>query len=78
MSNEIKNALVILRRKQLEARIKLARSTIYDRLNPKSSRYDPTFPRQISLGTKAVGWVEAEVDTWLTAQIEKSRNAAAA
>ena len=32
-----------------------------------------TFPKPISVGAKAVGWIEAEIDAWLTAQIEKSR-----
>lgn len=60
---------VILRRKQVEARTGLARSTIYDRIKCG------TFPAPISLGEKAVGWIESEIDAWLTAQIEKSRKA---
>lgn len=68
----------IIRRKQVEARTGLSRSTIYAKLrhNPKRpSDYDPTFPRQISVGAKSVGWIESEIDAWLTAQIEKSRKA---
>lgn len=73
------SALTILRRKQVEARTGLSRSSIYARLrrNPKRpGDYDPTFPKPISVGAKAVGWIEAEVDAWITAQINKSRNAA--
>lgn len=65
--------LSILRRKQVEARTGLSRSTIYDRLNPKSPRYDPSFPKQISLGEDAVGWIEAEVDAWIAARVHASR-----
>lgn len=72
---------VILRRQQVEARLGLSRSTIYDRLNPKSRNYDATFPKPISLGQgmkhPPVGWIEAEIDAWLAAQIESSRKAAA-
>lgn len=71
--------LTILRRKQVEARCGLSRSTIYAkiRLNQKRPKdYDPTFPKPISVGAKAVGWIESEIDAWLTAQIEKSRKAA--
>lgn len=71
------NALTIIRRKQVEARTGLSRSSIYARLrqNPKRpGDYDPTFPKPVSVGAKAVGWIEAEIDEWLTAQIEKSRN----
>ena len=66
----------ILRRKQVESRTGLSRSTIYAKLrrNPKRpSDYDPTFPKPISVGAKAVGWIEAEVEAWLVAQINKSR-----
>lgn len=78
MAAQIKNALTILRRKQVEARTGLSRSSIYARIrhNPKRpSDYDPTFPKPISVGAKAVGWVESEIDDWLTAQIKKSRSA---
>lgn len=66
---------VILRRRDLETRLKLSRSTIYDRLNPKSPHYDATFPKPISLGRSAVGWVESEVEGWLQGRIDASRNA---
>lgn len=78
MAAQIKNALTILRRKQVEARIGLSCSSIYDKMrrNPKRpGDYDPTFPKPIPLGAKAVGWIEAEIEAWLTAQVEKSRKA---
>jgi prophage regulatory protein len=78
MAAQIQNALTILRRKQVEARTGLSRSSIYARLrhNPKRpGDYDPTFPKPISVGAKAVGWIEAEIDAWLAAQVEKSRKA---
>lgn len=78
MAAKIQSALTILRRKQVEARTGLSRSSIYARLrqNPKRpGDYDPTFPKPISIGAKAVGWIEAEIDAWLTAQVEKSRKA---
>ena len=68
----------ILRRKQVEARTGLSRSSIYARLRHNAKRpgdYDPTFPKPISVGAKAVGWIEAEIEAWLTAQVEKSRKA---
>ena len=78
MATQIQSALTILRRKQVEARTGLSRSSIYARLrkNPKRpGDYDPTFPTPVSVGAKAVGWIEAEIDAWLTAQVEKSRKA---
>lgn len=62
----------ILKRPEVEARTGLKRSTIYDKLDPESSRYDATFPKQISLGTRAVGWLESEIDAWI-ANKQKAR-----
>ncbi|WP_443006648.1 AlpA family phage regulatory protein [Serratia sp. MMO-24] len=47
----------ILRLRAVVQKIGIARSTIYDWINPKSPRYDPTFPRQVQLGQKSVGWL---------------------
>ena len=67
---EIKKALTILRRRQVERRVGLSRSPLYARIQAG------TFPKQISLGGgKAVGWVESEIESWIAAQIEKSRKA---
>jgi prophage regulatory protein len=79
MAAQTQSALTILRRKQVEARIGLSRGTIYARLrfNPKRpGDFDPTFPKPVSIGAKAVGWVESEINDWLNAKIHKSRKAA--
>ena len=70
MAAQIQSAPTILRRKQVEARTGLSRSTIYDRIKAG------TFPAPISLGEKAVGWIESEVDAWLAARIQASRKTA--
>ncbi len=68
------NPLRILRRRDLEASLRLSRSTIYDRMNPESSRYDASFPKPIHLGGgAAVGWLAHEVNAWLFAQMDASR-----
>jgi len=43
----------------------LSRSTIYDKQDPKSPRYDQTFPKKVPLGPRAVGWYFFEIDAWL-------------
>ncbi|APE78802.1 TPA: AlpA family phage regulatory protein [Escherichia coli] len=43
----------------------ISRSTIYDWLNPKSPRYDGTFPKQKRLGRQSVGWLESELNEWV-------------
>lgn len=79
MAAQSPNTLTILRRKQVEARTGLSRSTIYAKLrsNPKRpSDFDPTFPKPVAVGARAIGWVEAEIEAWLAAQVQKSRAAA--
>ncbi len=66
-----KPELRILRRKQVEARIGLSRSTIYNGVNAG------TFPKPITLGLQSVGWIEAEIDEWLRDRIKASRSVAA-
>jgi prophage regulatory protein len=34
---------------------------------------DQQFPRRIKIGVRAVGWIEGEVQEWLTKRIELSR-----
>lgn len=70
----LKAPLVILRRKQVEARTALSRSAIYDKLDPNSPRHDPSFPKQIKLSASSSGWVESEIDNWLTGRMNARRN----
>ena len=61
----------ILRLPAVKASTGLSRSTIYLRVS------QGTFPKPVSLGGRAVGWLEAEIQEWLPRQIEASRKAAA-
>ncbi|WP_165720796.1 helix-turn-helix transcriptional regulator [Bordetella trematum] len=65
----------IVRLKQLTSIIGLGRSTVYDFLNPRSPRYDPTFPKPIKLGAAAVGWLEHEISLWLDQRVASCRTA---
>lgn len=55
----------ILRVRDVVRKLGIARATIYDWLNPKSPRYDATFPKQRRLGMQSVGWLESEIDEWV-------------
>ena len=57
-----------LRLPEVLARTGLSRSTIYVRLD------QGRFPRPVSLGARAVGWIEAEVDEWIRERIDESRS----
>ena len=63
-------ATTILRLPTVKTRTGLSRSTIYLRVS------EGTFPRPVSLGGRAVGWLEAEIQEWLQRRIEASRKVA--
>ena len=70
----------IIRLKRVIELTGLSRSTIYDRINPKSKRYDTSFPKSIKLGTShrstgAVGWIESEIQEWIQQRIQASQSA---
>jgi len=60
-------AYSILRLPAVTARTGLSRSTIYLRISENQ------FPRSISLGSRAVGWVESDINNWIEQQITSSR-----
>ena len=52
--------------KEVCEKLKLSRSTVYNKLNAKKSRFhDPSFPTPRRLGKRCIRWVEAEIDTWM-------------
>ncbi|MDX2169910.1 MAG: AlpA family transcriptional regulator [Deltaproteobacteria bacterium] len=61
----------ILRLPAVKATTGLSRSTIYLRIA------QGTFPRSISLGGRAVGWLEAEIQEWLQRRVDARRGEAA-
>lgn len=63
-------ANVVLRLPTVKARTGLSRSTIYLRVSKG------TFPLPINLGGRAVGWLESEIESWLSNRIDSSRNSA--
>jgi prophage regulatory protein len=65
-------ANVILRLPAVKARTGLSRSTIYLRVS------DGSFPRPVALGARAVGWVESDIEEWISRKIRQSRGADAA
>lgn len=62
MAQPTANAVCILRRKQEEERIGLARSSLYALIAKNQ------FPRPVQLSARAVGWRESDVTAWLASQ----------
>lgn len=56
----------ILRLALVKQRTGLSRSSIY------SGVKQGTFPAQISLGPRAVGWLESSIDEWIASRVALS------
>ena len=46
-----------------------SRSTIYELVNEKSDRYDPTFPKQVQLTQVRGVWVASAIAEWINIKI---------
>ncbi|WPE80629.1 AlpA family phage regulatory protein [Acinetobacter baumannii] len=55
----------MLKLRDVISKCQISRSTIYDKLDHKSKRHDPNFPKPRKLGMNSVAWVEHEVERWL-------------
>jgi prophage regulatory protein len=62
---------VLLRLPQVRERVALSRSEIYRRMALGE------FPRQVSLGARAVAWPEDDINDWVTERIKEGRTKAA-
>ncbi|MEZ0123032.1 MAG: helix-turn-helix transcriptional regulator [Candidatus Reddybacter sp.] len=58
---------IVLRLPEVKKRTGLSRSSIYLRITNNE------FPASISLGGRAVGWLEQDIDEWIVTRIEESR-----
>lgn len=66
MSNDIKKVLRLRATKDWTG---LSRSTIYAMMKAG------TFPKSISLGARAIGWIEADIQGWIDSRITASKAA---
>lgn len=57
----------ILRLPEVKIKTGLSRSTIYLRMTKG------TFPQTISLGERAIGWLDSDVEQWLDERIAASK-----
>ena len=55
----------VIRINEVLAYIGISRSTLYEKINPKSKYFDESFPQPVRLGLNSVGWIEGEVITWI-------------
>lgn len=68
----LESPLKFLRMSDLEEKIGLRRSSIYNLMNPKSKYFDPTFPKPIALtpNGRSKRWCRLEVEAWMLSRLE--------
>lgn len=62
------HAILILRLPDVIRRTGLSRSAVYQKVK------EGNFPAPVSLGLRAVGWIDEEIDSWIDQRISESRN----
>lgn len=55
----------VMRIKDIPAYIQQSRSSVYNKINPKSKYFDPDFPKPVRIGKNSVGFIIVEIDAWL-------------
>lgn len=58
--------LIVLRRRQVEERTGLSRSTLYHYIKLGN------FPKPMALGPRVVGWLESDVNSWINERVHIS------
>lgn len=71
----------ILRLPKMKEVLQMSRSTLYGMMDPRSSQFDPDFPKPIRLGVSAsgrgsVGWLGHEVEAYIELCVMRSREVA--
>lgn len=60
-------AYVILRLPSVRSRVGYSRSSIYNYMAKGE------FPKPVRLGTRAIGWLESDIEQWIASRVEDSR-----
>lgn len=72
MAQSPSNTNVFLRLPALKQKIGLSKSAIYQKNDPDSPYFDPTFPKPVKLGGRAVAWSSDAVNGWMESKMEEA------
>lgn len=70
MAATSENSISFLRLPQVKQRVGLSRSSIYAKVATGE------FPAPVSLGARAVAWIESEIAAWISDRVNASRGGA--
>ncbi|MFO2016219.1 AlpA family phage regulatory protein [Pseudomonas aeruginosa] len=57
--------------RHVTAQLGISRSAVYDWMDPKSPRYDSTFPKPIRLGRASIGWLATDIEGFIGSRIAR-------
>lgn len=63
-------AIRVLRLDATANKLGVSKSKLYEMMNPKSPRFEDTFPKKVRIGANSVGWLEHEIDNWVLSRQE--------
>lgn len=66
-------AIRLIRMRQLTEMLAICRSSLYEKMNPKSPRFDPSFPRPIKLGKSTIAFELSAIEQWIQQRIAQSQ-----
>lgn len=69
MSESNERSRIIVRSKDFRKTFGIPDSTRADWEDPKSRRFDPSFPKKINLGLRSVGYYYSDVIAWLDSRL---------
>ena len=72
MNNSTNNYLSprVIKLQEVLDLVSISRATHFAKLDEKSRSYDPTYPKPIKVGARAVRYVEQEIFDWLATRME--------
>ena len=59
----------LIRLAELKTIVGLSRSAIYSRQDPDSPQYDPSFPKPVKIGSRAIAWSSESIDSWIASKL---------
>jgi prophage regulatory protein len=70
MAQSPSNTKVFLRLPAVKQKISLSKSAIYQKNDPNSPYFDPTFPKPVKLGGRAVAWSSDAINAWMESKLQ--------
>jgi prophage regulatory protein len=69
MAQSPSNTNIFLRLPAVKQKISLSKSAIYQKLDPNSKYYDPSFPVPVKIGARAIAFSSLQLQVWINSKL---------